>query len=150
GILMLAVAVVGLVSCNATPAVESMHNQVSLAASTQPTAVGQNEIASRRLLRTAETSEERGYESLKSLLPGMRMWPKDGKTLPTRFVKKMLRKELLRTKVFEDWTRADIDGPALREALGDMTKKGRAELLTRFTAFLGPQPGLVYHRRPFV
>ncbi|KAG6958511.1 hypothetical protein JG687_00009337, partial [Phytophthora cactorum] len=60
---------------------------------------------------------------------------------------KTLKKKSFREKVFLSWGRGgDIDGAAFRQALGDMNEKGRAELLNRFTDFLGPQHGLVYHR----
>jgi hypothetical protein len=100
----------------------------------------------KRSLRSVEDDEERGVEVLAKLLPAKKLVSKDGKTLSGSFVKKLLKNEAYREKTFRSWAQGDIDGTFLRTTLGNLDKKGRVELLNRYTAFLGSRDGLVVHR----
>ncbi|ETM38841.1 hypothetical protein L914_14962, partial [Phytophthora nicotianae] len=111
----------------------------------QPTAVGQNEIASRRLLRTAETIEERGYESLKKILPWtqsnrIKIIAEDGKTFTDDFVHKMLNDRNYMDKTFAYWAKQGIELVPTRNMLRDMTNNDRMTLLTKYSDFLDGKP----------
>ncbi|EEY67115.1 secreted RxLR effector peptide protein, putative [Phytophthora infestans T30-4] len=141
-----------LVICEVTSTSESdrtMAYQTADTDNTQPTGAVENSIASKQFLRTdvvMNRGEERGFEALKKLLPGTKIVAKDGASFSGAFVRKMLGNNAFRNQEFKRWTRSDLDGTALRQMLGDMNKKGRTELLNRYTAFLGPKDGLVYHK----
>ncbi|KAG3083772.1 hypothetical protein JG687_00009336 [Phytophthora cactorum] len=68
-----------LASCDAISTTKSGRTKVSLMIATdntQPAGAVENDITSKRFLRTAKTvndGEERGFEALKSLLPGTKM-----------------------------------------------------------------------------
>ncbi|EEY67150.1 secreted RxLR effector peptide protein, putative [Phytophthora infestans T30-4] len=141
-----------LIICEATSASESDHTMAYQTAgtdNTQPTDAVENSIASKRFLRAdvvMNRGVERIFEALKNLLPGAKIVAKDGASFSGTIVRKMLGDKAFRKQEFERWIRSDIDGTALRQMLGDMNKKGRAELLNRYTAFLGSKDGLVYYK----
>ncbi|KAG6612325.1 putative secreted RxLR effector protein [Phytophthora cinnamomi] len=105
----------------------------------------------KRFLRVAvavEEDEERVLEKFTHLLPlnKVTILGKDGLTFSNKFIKKMLNKESFRTKYLTEWAQTgDIDGVAFKVMLGDMSKKGRVELLNRYTAALGSPNGIVMH-----
>ncbi|KAG7388601.1 hypothetical protein PHYPSEUDO_012092 [Phytophthora pseudosyringae] len=137
-------------SCHvASAAIESGRadlSQVASKISIQSAGVVGNGNPTTRRLRTGDDGEDRAFEALKSLLPLNKIVGKDGKTFSGNFVKSLLKSESTRETTFQYWAKAEIDGNALREMLGNMNKNGRVELLNRYTAYIGPRNGVVHHR----
>ncbi|KAE8972004.1 hypothetical protein PF011_g25814 [Phytophthora fragariae] len=138
---LLVVAATFLASCGATPeSTQAKLSHVATADHVQPTV---SDNPNKRLLRTAETAvvrededEERVIDVINKLKYSKyfrKTVGKDG-TFSGKYVQALLNKPILREKTFEAWAKADLDGAHLKEALGNMYRKGRAELLNRYTA----------------